>query len=125
MLSDTLTLTVNANTICKIRSVGMSITNSTSQYALNSTSHRIYDSRISINGFNIFTSLQLVPPSSASAFPGNYSVGKIQTKGFSGISKIDMLLKQGSYDVVCDFSSFPNFDDIQYRLELIYYSYEN
>lgn len=125
---DTLILNVPIGSVCKLRLAGMSITETGSSLSTRILSRNsddvIYDSRITVDDFNVFTSLQLTPPNSNDNYK-DYSDFQIVTKGFSGLSKVDMFLTTGTHRIIFHCRVFHFNPQVSGLLELIYYSYEN
>jgi hypothetical protein len=124
---DTMSFTVNASQVVNLRNCAMSLTNISSYpdtYILDNSSERILDSRIEINEFNIFSTHNLLPPSSAADYRGSYSSYQLRTEGFAGVSNVDLFLNPGTHEVVFHFKGVSLAPEIRGRIELIYYSIE-
>lgn len=124
---DTISFVVDASQVVKLRTCAISLTNissSSSAFILDNNTERILDSRVEINGFNIFSTNNLVPPSSATDYRGSYNEFQLRTEGFAGVSKIDLFVNPGSHDVVFHFKGISLAPEIRGRIELIYYSFE-
>ena len=120
---DTAYLNVGINQIAILRSAAMSITGPTAQSTLFYNSDgRIYDSRITLNDFNIFTSLHLVPPNGFQEFKGSYNTNQFNTRGFSGLCKNEMILTPGQHEIIGYFKAYKVNPQVIYRIELVYYT---
>lgn len=124
---DTISFSILSNQVVKVRSCAMSLTNVSSSYSayiLDNNSESILDARIEIDEFNVFSTNDLAPPSSAEDFRGSYNSYQLRTEGFAGFSRQDIFLKEGTHEAVFHFKGLNFIPEVRGRIELIYYSLE-
>lgn len=124
---DTISFSILSNQVVKVRSCAMSLTNVSSSYSayiLDNNSESILDARIEIDEFNVFSTNDLAPPSSAEDYRGSYNSYQLRTEGFAGFSRHDMLLNEGIHEAVFHFKGLNFIPEVRGRIELIYYSLE-